>query len=193
MQNLPQDQNVLVNQPGKWFLYRGVLLLVLLGLSSPVVTMADKNRVHMLLEQGQIEAARSQLEDLFEETPDDPTLLFTRAVIAEHQGEEEMAADIYTALTESHPAMIEAYNNLAIHHAENGNYKEAVVVLEAGLKSSPALATTFNNLTAIYARLASAAYRKALDSTSPLDPLALATIDRVEPSSGDRSCGHPVQ
>lgn len=193
MQNLPQDRNALVNQPGKWFLYRGILLTALLGLSSPTVTMADKNQVYMLLEKGQVEAARSQLQELVEETPDDPTLLFTQAVIAEHQGEEEMAVDIYTELTESHPSMIEAYNNLAIHHAENGNYKEAVVVLENGLKSSPALAATFNNLTAIYARLASAAYRKALDSTSPLDPLALATIDRVESTSGDRSCGYPVK
>ena len=88
---------------------------------------------------------RAKVEKKLERSPGDPGLLFTRALVADREGDDSTAVAIYSALIKTHPAMIEPYNNLAIHHARNGDYNEAVSVLEKGLQSNPALATTFGN------------------------------------------------
>ena len=165
------------------------LIVVLLMQNS--LNAEDHPDLNRLIEQGQLDAASIQLRRMLQEAPGDPALRFTQGIIAERQGDLGGAETIYAGLIKSHPAMIEPYNNLALLHAREGKYKSAIAILEKGLQSSPSLATTYSNLTAIYARLASAAYRRALDSPTPLDPLKLAAIGRVEAPSDDLSCGHP--
>ena len=133
MQNLPQDQNVLVNQPGKWFLYRGVLLLVLLGLSSPVVTMADKNRVHMLLEQGQIEAAAEIYRTVLMATGPNAEVNFLLAELQNLLGELAAARERYYAAIELDEDYVEARANLCCVLSEMGQYDLAVAAFKGAL------------------------------------------------------------
>jgi tetratricopeptide (TPR) repeat protein len=171
------------------------LLFALLGcLSLLSVAAGDEYpELRALLEQGRLDAARNQVTTLLARRPDDPMLRFTRAVIAEQEGNKRMAMDIYASLNRTHPALLEPYNNLAILYADAGDYKSAVTTLENALKSNAAVATTYGNLTAIYTRLASAAYGKALDAPTPLAPLELASLTQLGPQPGIAACGQSQQ
>ncbi len=172
---------------------RITLLVALLGIV-PVTHAqnADHAELHALVEKGQLDAASERLTRLLAQSPDDPDLLFTRAVIAERSGEGERAVAIYASLIRNHPGRLAPYNNLAIHHARKGDYQAAVAVLEKAMEADPAVATAYANLSAIYAQLASAAYRKALNSSTPLAPLELTALDRLEPAHGVRTRGTPT-
>jgi tetratricopeptide (TPR) repeat protein len=104
-------------------------------------------------------------------------MLFLKGVILTQQGKREEAIDAFTTLTKKHPTLPEAYNNLAVLYAAEGQYEKARVTLEAGLRTHPAYATTYENLGSVYAKLSSQAYEKALQTKSPLKttvpPLAL--------------------
>ncbi|MBX2868499.1 MAG: hypothetical protein KTR18_07465 [Acidiferrobacterales bacterium] len=107
-------------------------------------------------------------------------LLFASALIADKSGETKKAIGLYLALIDSHPAMLGPYNNLAIHYANEGDYKSAVATLEKALSANQAVATAYGNLQSIYARMASLAYRKALNSNAPTPPMQLATIENSD-------------
>ncbi|MGI9317670.1 MAG: L,D-transpeptidase Cds6 family protein [bacterium] len=143
----------------------------------------DTEEIYALIEQNQLSDAMRQTKTLLDKAPGDPTLLFAQAVIAEKNGNPEDAVRIYQGLTLSHPELLEPFNNLAIHYARAGDYKAAISTLELAMQSHPAVATAYQNLTAIYAQLASAAYRKALDSDTPLEPLELASLEKIDPNA----------
>ena len=160
---------------------------LLIALSWPVLSVAQSTKdIYHLIDKGELESAMKQTSSLLKTSPDDPELLFARALITDKSGRKDQAVKLYRQLLKRHPGMLEAYNNLAIHHAANGDYKEAIDTLELALEADPAVATAYRNLTAIYAQLASAAYRKALDSSVPLEPLRLASIDQVRVSDDPR-------
>ncbi len=141
---------------------------------------SDSTELEVLLDEGRLDRAEERVDVLLAEAPGDPALLFTRALIADRRNEPAKAMEIYGKLIRSHPTLLAPYNNLAVHHAREGDYEAAVSVLEAALRSDSAVAAAYENLTAIYAQLAGAAYREALNATAPLPPLELATLDRID-------------
>lgn len=153
------------------------------SLASPAFAN-DYPELRELMRKGRLDEAGRQVASLLRDTPRDPDLLFAQAVIAERAGDIDRAMTLYRDLNRRHPGLLEPYNNLAILEARQGNYKAAVEVLESALEANPSVATAYQNLTAIYAQLASAAYRKALNSETPLQPLQLASLDQLEPLPG---------
>ena len=141
---------------------------------------ADLQELFELIADGQLDKAAQLNRELVDKQPDNPELLFAEALIADKKGSSKKAIKLYTQLNASHPEMLEAFNNLAIHQANTGNYKAAIDTLERALHANPSVATAYGNLTAIYARLASAAYRKALNSKVKPKPLELASINKVK-------------
>ena len=140
-------------------------------------------KIYALIDQDKLSDAMQQTRSLLEESPDNPSLLFAQAIIAEKRGSTEEAIRIYQGLTLSHPELLEPFNNLAIHYARAGDYKSAISTLELAMQVHPSVATAYRNLTAIYEQLASAAYRKALDSNAPIQPLELAALDKIDPNT----------
>lgn len=165
---------------------------VLLAVCPLVLSSArgsDTAELETLLDDGRLDQAEERVDALLAEAPDDPALLFIRALIAEGRGEHGKAAEIYGMLIRDHPTLLAPYNNLAVHHAREGDYAVAAEILEKALGSNLEVATAYDNLTAIYGQLAGAAYRKALNATTPLPPPELATLDRVDSlpvAPGDR-------
>ncbi len=156
-------------------------MVLSLGTGLPQLARAEGiSEVYELIESGNFADARSQINTLINKSPNDPELLFARAVIEEKNGASKKAIKYYRELTKSHPDLLEPYNNLAIYHAETGNYQEAIKTLEQAMQANPAVATAYRNLTAIYAQMASAAYRKALNSTVSPEPLRLSSLDKIE-------------
>ena len=178
--------------PREW---KRLLLLVpavLLAVCPLVLSSArgsDTAELETLLGDGRLDQAEERVDALLAEAPGDPSLLFTRALIAERRGEHGKAAEIYGMLIRDHPTLLAPYNNLAVHHAREGDYEAAARILEEALGSNPEVATAYDNLTAVYGQLAGAAYRNALNATTPLPPPELATLGRIDSlpvAPGDR-------
>ena len=162
------------------------LLFVTLSVSAD-----PTEKIYALIEQDKLSDAMQETKSLLEESPDDPSLLFAQAIIAEKNGSTEEAIRIYQGLTLSHPELLEPFNNLAIHYARAGDYKSAISTLELAMQVHPSVATAYRNLTAIYEQLASAAYRKALDSNAPIEPLELAALDKIDPATPGTASDQP--
>ncbi|MEJ2177499.1 MAG: hypothetical protein P8Y12_06015 [Gammaproteobacteria bacterium] len=141
------------------------------------------DEIYALIEQDKLSDAMQQTKSMLAESPGDPSLLFAQAIIAEKNGSPKDAIRIYQGLTLSHPELLEPFNNLAIHYARAGDYKAAISTLELAMQVHPSVATAYRNLTAIYEQLASAAYRKALNSDAPLVPLELASLEKIDTST----------
>ena len=182
--------------PREWKRLLPLVPAVLLAICPLVLSSAlgsDTAALEMLLDDGRLDQAEERADALLAEAPGDPSLLFTRALIAERRGEHGKAAEIYGMLIRDHPTLLAPYNNLAVHHAREGDYEAAAEIIEKAFGSNPTVATAYDNLTAIYGQLAGAAYRKALNATTPLPPPELATLDRVDSLPGTPGDRKPVQ
>ena len=159
-----------------------VLIALLLSIGMTAAQATNKKEVFALIKNGQLGDANTQMEKLLTDNPQDPELLFAKGLLAEKQGNKKDAIAIYQGLTRTHPGILAPYNNLALLHAEAGNYEAAIGILESALVAKPDTAIAYRNLTTIFARMASEAYRKALNSESSNTPLALTSIDTIQPS-----------
>lgn len=98
--------------------------------------------------------------------PNDAHMLFLKGLILTEQNQGAKAIAVFTRLTEEYPALPEPYNNLAVLYASAGQYDKARAALESAIRTNPSYATAYENLGDIYAKLASQAYDKALQTHS---------------------------
>lgn len=92
---------------------------------------------------------------------------FAAAVAAAERGDHAVALAAFEALAREQPTRPEPLNNLAAELARRGELERARETLERALRTHPAYATAHDNLRAVYAALASDAYRKALPAAAP--------------------------
>lgn len=117
----------------------------------------------------------------------------TRAELLDHarqlsrRGQTEAAIAALEQGIERWPDFAEAYNNLAVMHANLGELARAKVILEQGIHSDAAFAMLFRNLGRLYESLARSAYHDAQvdqDPTAPrphLAALEMLHADRGQP------------
>ncbi len=91
--------------------------------------------------------------------------LFLKARILTTDGKSDQAVTIYEKLIEVEPDLPEAYNNLGLIYAAEGNLEKATRYFQLGLQTNPTYATLYQNLSTLYATRAISAYRKALLGT----------------------------
>jgi tetratricopeptide (TPR) repeat protein len=141
-------------------------------------TLQDVSR---LIKQGRPAPALKQLEKYLSSRPNDVQGRFLKGVILVETNELNEAIVVFTKLTEEHPELPEPYNNLAVIYARQQQYDKAKRALEMAIQTHPAYATAHKNLEDVYARLASQAYDKALqtDSSKSSLPVKLATIQEL--------------
>ncbi len=109
---------------------------------------------------------------------------FIKGVILVRQERRMEAIDIFSELTQKHPELPEPYNNLAVLYAEQGQYEKARQALDMAMKTHPSYSVAYENLSGVYAKMASDAYDKALQvERGPAHPLPrLAMLDDVVPN-----------
>jgi len=167
------------------------LPLTLLLLTVPVsTTTADDitsqvKEIERLVQDDNLQQALSSSESLLEKSPDNPTLRFVHATILEKTGDSDKAKAIYEDLTSNENAYPEAFNNLALIYARSGDFKSAITTLESAFRTHRGYATVYANLKAIYDKLASDAYKIALDLDSPPIKLKLIALDQVTDIASD--------
>ena len=67
-----------------------------------------------------------------------------------------------SGLVADFPELPEPWNNLAVMHAQKGDYESARVALESAIRVAPRWSVAQENLGDVYARLAAAAYDNAV-------------------------------
>lgn len=119
------------------------------------------------------------LDALLAKAPADPQLRFRKAVLLVEQKRTVEAITLFRKLAEEFPALPEPQNNLAVLYADRGETDKARAALEAALRGRPSYDTVYRNLGAVNARMAGAAYARALnidDSKNSVSRLALITV-----------------
>jgi len=124
--------------------------------------MADLGSAQRLLEEGKPKAALKAVESHLSNKPNDPEARFLRGLALAELGQQEKAIEVFEKLTTDFGDLPEPYNNLAVLHAQRGEYDQARQALEAAILTHPSYATAHENLGDIYTILATVAYNRAL-------------------------------
>jgi tetratricopeptide (TPR) repeat protein len=144
-------------------LFRPVRLFALAAALSLAAAHADEySDVSQLLRAGKLAEAQARVDRHLAAKPRDPQMRFMKGVIQRDTGRLADAIITFTRLSEDYPELPEPYNNLATIYASQGQYEKARIALEKALHTNPSYATAHDNLSDIYAKLASHAYNKAL-------------------------------
>ena len=165
-----------------------LLIAAVLSTVTIFTSANDVSSILALVGEQRYSEALAEIDALIAAQPSSAELLFLKAITLNRMGDEAAAMMIYENLTQSHPAYPEPYNNLAIYYANRGDYETAISILESAIKSNKSYQVAYDNLTSIYEKLASEAYRKALNSETPpvsLNLVALDTLSRSGKIPGD--------
>jgi tetratricopeptide (TPR) repeat protein len=119
-----------------------------------------------LLKAGQHPQALDQVNKALAANPRDPQPRFLKGLILAEQSNVKEASEIFLKLTQDFPDLPEPYNNLAVIYASQGQYDKARAALERSLRTHPSYAIAYENLGGVYAKLASQAYDRALQTDS---------------------------
>lgn len=141
------------------------LLIVLFASFSPQASAApatESQEINNLMKQGHLDAALDRANAYIAKNPQDAQTRFMKGLILTEQNKSAEAIKTFTALTKDFPGLPEPYNNLAVLYAAQGKYDEAKNALQMAIRTNPSYATAQENLGDIYAKMASAAYDKAL-------------------------------
>lgn len=105
--------------------------------------------------------ARAKLDALLAQRPREPQARFLKGVVESEEGATDVAMVTFRGLIEDYPELPEPYNNLAVLHAQRGEYESARVALETATRTAPDWAVAHENLGDVYVRLAAIQYDRA--------------------------------
>lgn len=112
---------------------------------------------------GRYPEALSKVSDLLKQNENDVQALLLKGNINKLMGDTDSATVIFKTLISQYPQMPEAYNNLAVLYADQGNSALAIETLQQVFTTQSSYGTAYKNLRTLYNQMASSAYRDALD------------------------------
>ena len=157
------------------------LLALTLATSSAGASVSTEP-IRRALENGQLDLANKWVQQEKSLKPNDPQVRFFEAVVLAQQGQTDKAMEAFRKLTETHPGMLEAHNNLGVLYAAKGRLEEARKALEAGLLVSGSVATLHRNLGDVQSQLVRQSYARALqvEGKNRTAPPQLALLGSLE-------------
>jgi tetratricopeptide (TPR) repeat protein len=121
----------------------------------------DLKEATALVRDRQFATALPKIDALIAQRPREAQARFLKGVVETEQGRATAAIATFRALTEDYPELPEPYNNLAVLYAQQGDFDQARLALEAALKSAPDWAVAHENLGDVLVRLAATHYDRA--------------------------------
>lgn len=118
--------------------------------------------VRGLMAAGELDAARAALEGHPAVDAGDPNARFLAGLVLARLERRDEAIEVFEDLVGDFPELPEPHNNLAVLYAADGRYDQARDALLRAIGTHPGYAAAHENLGDIYARMAAAAYDKAL-------------------------------
>ena len=144
----------------------------------------ELQKISRLIGHGQHAEAEKKLEHYLAVHPGDIQGVFIKGILLGEQKKTAEAIHLYSDLIKQKPTWPEPYNNLAVLYASQGQYERARQTLETALRTHPSYAAVHDNLSGIYAAMASEAYGKALKTdetaTRPQPRLAMVGLPYAE-------------
>ncbi|MGB6335698.1 MAG: hypothetical protein WBG96_08825 [Thermoanaerobaculia bacterium] len=160
-------------------------LLIVVGVA-PIQANDDLDEIRDLDASGRTYEALVRLEPLLGAEPDRVEGLMLKGILLTRLGRVDEAKEIFLGLIESSPELPEPYINLAALYASAGDYDRSVRILKLALETHPSYFTAYENLTKVYGKLASEAYRSALGDQAETDeePIDRVLLDRIHLQAG---------
>lgn len=128
---------------------------------------------------GEQKAVLAELDQILTRSPTDYAVAFLKAKLLVAEGQTTIAMEIYRGLIKQSPVRPEAYNNLAMLLAKQGDVLQAQKLLERAMHTDPSYATVYENLSAVYVEMARDSYGKALRLDTPVQILVLKEIEKT--------------
>ena len=138
------------------------------------------------LELGQIDQVLIEVDRILQKNPQHYEALFLQARVFTLKNKTKQAADIYLKLIKIDAMRPEAYNNLAILLASQGQLEQAQTVLQQGIDTNSTYRTMNENLSILYVEMARTQYGQAMHVETDEKLLGLSEITRL-PTDGDLS------
>jgi len=136
-----------------------VLLLLLIAVLPASAYSNSFQQLQSELEKQKYASAATTGLSLLRKNPDNARAKFLTAVALQNNNQPSLAKKHYQQLIQSNPELPEPRNNLAMIYLQQGKHDQAVDLLISSLKTHPAYATAWSNLSNLYKGLASEAYR----------------------------------
>jgi len=157
-----------------------VQLLIVVGVA-PIHANDDLDEIRDLAASDRTYEALARLEPLLGTELDGVEGLILKGILLTRLGRVDEAKEIFLGLIESSPELPEPYINLAALYAGAGDYDRSVRILKLALETHPSYLAAYENLTKVYGKLASEAYRSALGDQAETDeePIDLVLLDRI--------------
>lgn len=115
---------------------------------------------------GKIDESLELTEEALKADARNPQLRFLRGVILTGTGRRDEALAVFRDMVRDFPELPEPYNNIAVIHADQGQWGLAREVLEQSVNAVPSYALAHENLGDVHLQLAAQAYAQA----GKLDP-----------------------
>ncbi len=140
-----------------------LLGLVVRPVSAEVAPAGGNAAVQSALALGDYEAALNAVERRLKQTPQDPELLFIKALTLTMLERLNDASAIFYSLAREYPQLPEPANNLAVIQARLGDFLAAQRTLQELLQRHPGYAAAHENLGDVLTAQAETAYRRAAE------------------------------
>ncbi len=159
--------------------HAGLLLALLLAAAGSAVAQSnDLDAIHRLAADDW-QAAVQKLDERIAADADDVQARFLKGLILLDHGQTGRARAVFAEITLLFPRLPEAFNNLAVIYAGEGEYERARQALLSAAANAPDYAAVRANLGDLYAKMALDAYRKALE-LNPEDAASAAKLELME-------------
>lgn len=161
------------------YLYVGLLILTLITGIVYAQELTDLNTIQGIAARGDWETALEKLDKRIEANPNDVEARFLMGLLQMERGNPYAAREIFAEITRLFPQLPEAYNNLAIIYAQQGQYELARESLLQAIANKPDYSNARANLGDLYTKLAVDAYQEAV-KLNPGDEASKAKLKLLE-------------
>lgn len=134
------------------------------GSMAAAAGLTEHAELDRLLREGERQQALDWIDRRLSAQANQATLLLMKGVLLVESERIEEAKKVFQDLIRIAPQLPQAYNNLAVLYARQGDLAKARTTLERAIKANPAYTVAHENLADIYARLAGEAYARSLDA-----------------------------
>lgn len=161
------------------------------ALSQTTSTLVE---VRNLVQAGRLPEASKEIARQLQRPDPEPGMQLLHCVVQAQQNQTDKAISCLSALVKQRPEMLEAYNNLGVLHASQGQHEEAKRWFTLGMQQQPTLWTLHQNMQSLQADLSRKAYARALQNELPLKdtPLKLSLLATTSLSKKPNSIDNKV-
>lgn len=131
-------------------------------------TPSPQVEVRNLMQAGRLPEAGKEIARQLQRPDPEPGMQLLQCVVQAQQNQTDKAIVCLSALVKQRPEMLEAYNNLGVLHASQGQHEEAKRWFILGIQRQPTVWTLHQNLQSLQADLSRKAYARALQNELPL-------------------------